>query len=52
MKKNHVIFALLLIILFLILNKRSSGLCTMNALGVSTCTPSAPAPAPRGRRVN
>ena len=41
MKKNSVIAALLLVLLFLILNRRSSGLCTMNALGSVTCTPTA-----------
>jgi uncharacterized membrane protein YozB (DUF420 family) len=43
MKKNAVIAALILVMLFLIINRRSSGLCTMNAMGVTTCTADAPA---------
>lgn len=49
MKKNLVIATLLLVLLFLIVNRRSSGLCTMNALGAVTCTPAA-APTPTRRR--
>lgn len=48
MNKNLVIAALLLVLLFLILNRRSSGLCTMNAMGAVTCT-SAPAAKTRQR---
>lgn len=49
MHKNTVIAALILVLLFLIMNRRSSGLCTMNAMGVTTCTPDAPATKPRRR---
>ena len=47
MNKNRVIAALLLVLLFLILNRRSSGLCTKNAMNVTTCTADAPAPKTR-----
>ena len=50
MNKNAVIAALLLVLLFLILNRRSSGLCTMNAMGVTTCTADAPAATTKPRR--
>lgn len=50
MNKNAVIAALLLVLLFFILNRRSSGLCTMNAMGVTTCTAVAPAATTKTRR--